>query len=103
MPKGKPKPTNPPPDQPSMTAFLTSGVKSWKPGDSPLGEGSEKRKSSDQSKFEAEVHRSIMESGTFSFFQNQPAALAYLNGQFILRCKQKEKMQNLKTSTQPIF
>ena len=57
MPRGKPKPTNPPPDQPSMTAFLTGGAKSWQPGDSPLmREGSEIRKSSDQSKFEAEVH-----------------------------------------------
>ena len=97
MPKGRPKPTNPPPDQPSMTAFLTGGVKSWQPGDSPLiRNGSEIRKSSDQSKFEAEVHRSIMEGGTFGFFQNQPAALAYLNGQIILRCQQKEKIQNLK-------
>ena len=101
MPRGKPKPTNPPPDQPSMTAFLTGGAKSWQPGDSPLlREGSEIRKSSDQSKFEAEVHRSIMEGGTFGFFQNQPAALAYLNGQIILRCQQKERMQNLKRKVQ---
>ena len=43
--------------------------------------------------FETQIHDSILAAGTFQFFKNQPAALAYLNGQLMLRKQHLKKFQ----------
>ena len=45
--------------------------------------------------FESEVHAKIVSAGTFQNFQNQPSALAYLNGQIMLRKKMMTRIGNL--------
>ena len=92
----KRKVPNPSPNQPSMRAFLVGGSKSWQAGDSPLSDQQDKQqKKSEQNIFESEVHARIVSGGTFHFFQNQASALAYLNGQIILRRSHADKLVKL--------
>ena len=88
----------PPPNQLSMRAFISGGSTGWKVGDSPLlGEKKQQHSSQDQ-KFESEIHDRIVSAGIFQYFLNQPAALSYLNGQFMLRKKHLIKLEKLEKS-----
>ena len=71
--------------------FITGGATGWKVGCSPLvgGQGC-------SDKFENDVHSRIMDAGIFQNFSNQPAALAYLNGQFIMRKEHTKKIEHMK-------
>ena len=81
----------PPPNQPSIKMFITGGATGWKVGCSPLvgGQGC-------SDKFENDVHSRYMDAGIFQNFSNQPAALAYLNGQFIMRKEHTKKIEHMK-------
>ena len=89
----------PPPNQLSMRAFISGGSTGWKVGDSPLlGEKKQQHGSSQDQKFESEIHDRIVSAGIFQYFLNQPAALSYLNGQFMLRKKHLIKLEKLEKS-----
>jgi hypothetical protein len=75
----------PPPNQPSIKAFITGGSVCWKVGESPLVETGERKQDSENGRIEKEIHDKILDAGIFHHFANQPSALAYLNGQLILR------------------
>ena len=84
----------PPPNQSSIKMFISGGSVGWEAGDSPvidnvIGEGTE---------FEIEIHQKILKAGTFKFFLNQHAALAYLNGQLVLRKDHLKKIERLEKS-----
>ena len=84
----------PPPNQSSIKMFISGGSVGWEAGDSPvidnvIGEGTE---------FEIEIHQKILNAGTFKFFLNQHAALAYLNGQLVLRKDHLKKIERLEKS-----
>lgn len=92
----------PPPNQPSIKMFISGVTVGWKPGDSPLISGAkgEERQPSDGNEFEKEVHSKILEAGIFNNFANQPAALAYLNGQFMVRKEHSKKLEDMKKSVE---
>ena len=80
----KRKSAHPPPNQLSIKAFISGGSR-WKAGDSPLTERRQEQSSSEELEFEKGIHDKIMSAGIFLHFQNQPAALSYLNGQLTIR------------------
>ena len=97
----KKKPAPPPPNQADIRSFI-SGSSNWKAGDSPLTPQEQKQKTdyledpenAEKNHLkEAEIHRRILAAGTFNYFKNQQAALAYLNGQFLLRKSQEAKIK----------
>ena len=88
----------PPPNQTSIKMFISGGSVGWKIGDSQVIGGP-----SEQNSFEKDIHTRILEAGIFHYFSNQPAALAYLNGQFVVRkehFKKKEMMTKSLTNFQ---
>ena len=71
--------------------FISGGAAGWKVGCSPLvgGQGC-------SDPFEKDVHTRIMDAGIFDNYPNQAAALAYLNGQFMLRKEHSKKIDVMK-------
>ena len=45
-----------------------------------------------------DIHTRILEAGIFNYFSNQPAVLAYLNGQFVVRKGHFEKKEMMMKS-----
>ena len=88
----------PAPNQPSIKAFIAGGSVGWRPGQSPLLGGSGKKQDTEINKFEKNIHDKLVAAGVFNHYLNQPAALAYLNGQFILRRKYQDKIQKFENS-----
>ena len=88
----------PPPNQPSIKAFITGGSVGWRAGESPLLGGIERKQDTDIHRIEKDIHDKILDAGIFHHFLNQPAALAYLNGQFILRRKHHDQIKKFENS-----
>jgi hypothetical protein len=78
-------------------SFISGGSFGWRVGTSPLLETRNEQESENQ-KFERDIHDRICDAGIFYHFANQPSALAYLNGQIMLRKSHYEKLKKLEKS-----
>ena len=83
----------PPPNQQSIKMFISGGSVGWKIGDSPVTGGPNEDDCDEKA-----IHTRILDAGIFHHFSNQPAALAYLNGQFVTR-KDHAKKKNMMKKT----
>ena len=96
----------PPPNQADIRSFI-GGSSNWKVGETPLTPKEQKQmkayladpENAERNHFhEAEIHQRIFAAGTFNYFGNQQAALAYLNGQYLMRKNQDAKIKDFEKS-----